>query len=97
MSGEPAGATDSAAASEPLAGAGVNPLAWWNLLQSNFQQIAQAATGHPGVEAPASEPPRKPGPKRVPKAKPGRAGKAGRKTAGMESAAPPVRAKSRGP
>jgi hypothetical protein len=82
---------------DPLAGAGVNPLAWWNLLQSNFQQIAQAATGHSGAEDPSQGHPRKSGSKPARKAKPAPAGKAGRKVAGMESAAPPLRAKSKGP
>lgn len=38
---------------EPMQ-AGVDPLAWWNLLQSNFQQIAQAAAGSQDEAPPAS-------------------------------------------
>lgn len=33
--------------------AGINPMAWWNLLQNNFQQIAEAATTGAVPPAPA--------------------------------------------
>ena len=38
--------------------AGINPMAWWSLLQNNFQQIAEAATtaAVPPAPAPAAEP-----------------------------------------
>jgi hypothetical protein len=39
----PASEASSVAASASPLPAGIDPSAWWNLLQSNFQQIAQAA------------------------------------------------------
>lgn len=39
---------------DSLQAGGITPLAWWNLLQSNFQQIAQAAIGGDGAGAAAT-------------------------------------------
>lgn len=56
-------AQPAAAASLPpgkvdlMQAAGINPMAWWSLLQNNFQQIAEAATtaAVPPAPAPAAE------------------------------------------
>lgn len=48
----PAGA---AAAAEPSAMSAIDPMGWWELLQNNFQQIAQAATGSAAARTPAHQ------------------------------------------
>ncbi len=47
-----AGAPDDGAVPPPGI-PGVNPLAWWEMLQSNFQQIAKAASGAAAADQPA--------------------------------------------
>ncbi len=37
---------------QPAWGGGVDPLAWWKMLQTNFEQIARMANGPPGGDAP---------------------------------------------
>jgi len=66
-------AAPSAAPSASAAVPGIDPSAWWNLLQNNFQQIAQAAMAGaslPGT-APAPSPPSKAPGKRAPRSESG--------------------------
>ncbi|MBA3477532.1 MAG: hypothetical protein H0T52_03895 [Lautropia sp.] len=64
----PAGAAaeTASAGEQQLAakGAGIDPLGWWQMLQENFRQIAQAATGQTAASADAGTPmsPRTPTP-----------------------------------
>jgi len=44
------------------AAAAVNPATWWNLLQNQFNQVAQSAISGAGLTVPAEAPPD--GPKR---------------------------------
>jgi hypothetical protein len=45
---EPAAAARKAAAPTPLPG--INPTAWWNMLQQNFNQVAEAAMSGGGLQ-----------------------------------------------
>ncbi len=52
--GQPAEETSMAADLSRAAAAAVNPATWWNLLQSQFNQVAQAAMSGPGLGSPAA-------------------------------------------
>lgn len=81
----PAAAPDpqTAATPDPLQAASINPLAWWDLLQSNFQQIAQAASA--GAQAPTDAPPSPAGRKRAAGPKVAKAARAGAKPQGSKT------------
>jgi hypothetical protein len=49
-----AAAEGDATPQQPAWGVGVDPLAWWRMLQTNFEQIARMASGPPGADAAAS-------------------------------------------
>lgn len=51
---QPAAASPVPGQVDLMQAAGINPMAWWNLLQNNFQQIAEAATTGAVPPAPAS-------------------------------------------
>lgn len=86
-----AGAAKAAAAPQSPMPGGIDPSAWWNLLQTNFQQIAQAAlagTQTASQAAPASASARQTAPASG-------ASKRSRPAAGAPGAAPPANAGKR--
>ena len=84
-SGKPAGEASMAAELSRAAAAAVNPATWWNLLQNQFNQVAQSAISGAGLAVPAA-PSRSEAAARPRSGKTGAAGKAGAATGARKAA-----------
>jgi hypothetical protein len=84
-SGKPAGEASMAAELSRAAAAAVNPATWWNLLQNQFNQVAQSAISGAGLAVPA-EPSRSEAVARPRSGKTGTASKAGSATGARKAA-----------
>lgn len=84
-SGKPAGEASMAAELSRAAAAAVNPATWWNLLQNQFNQVAQSAISGAGLAVPA-ESSRSEAAARPRSGKTGAAGKAGAATGARKAA-----------
>ena len=83
--GKPAGEASMAAELSRAAAAAVNPATWWNLLQNQFNQVAQSAISGAGLAVPAA-PSRSEAAARPRSGKTGAAGKAGAATGARKAA-----------